>query len=105
MGKGTKEVSDEKQGVALTRLMNRLIKNIAAHLQKNMDTVDHALEKLDRVMEKADEHGIGVVLRIGYTWDYYRNRGNDEIMERYEKIVYDEQTSDLKSHHKNYKTL
>lgn len=51
-----------------------------------------ALEKLDRVMEKADEHGIGVVLRIGYTWDYYRNRGNDEIMERYEKIVYDEQT-------------
>ena len=48
-GKGTKEVSDEKQGVALTRLMNRPIKKIAAHLHKNMDTVDHALEKLDNL--------------------------------------------------------
>jgi len=62
VGKGTKEVSDEKQGVALTRLMNRLIKNIAAHLQKNMDTVDHALEKLDNLsvrftVEKETEKG------------------------------------------------
>ncbi len=61
-GKGTKEVSDEKQGVALTRLMNRPIKNRAAHLQKNMDTVDRALEKLDQLsarftVEKEVEKG------------------------------------------------
>jgi hypothetical protein len=49
MGKGTKEVSDEKQGVALTRIMNSPIKNRVAHLQKNMDTVDRALEKLDQL--------------------------------------------------------
>lgn len=49
VGKGTKEVLDEKQGVALTRLMNKPIKNRAIHLQKNMDTVDRALEKLDQL--------------------------------------------------------
>ena len=48
VGKGTKEVSDEKQGVALTRLMNRPIKNRVAHLQKNKDTADRVLEKLDQ---------------------------------------------------------
>ena len=42
--------------------MNRLIKNIAAHLQKNMDTVDHAVEKLDNLsvritVEKETEKG------------------------------------------------
>ena len=52
VGKGTKEVSDEKQGVALTRLMNRPIKSRAAHLQKNMDTVDRALEKLDQLSDR-----------------------------------------------------
>lgn len=55
---------------------------------------EDALKKLDIVMGKADEYGLGVVLRIGYTWDYYQNRGNDEIIERYEKIVYDQQTRD-----------
>lgn len=50
------------------------------------------LEKLDLIMKKADEYGLGVILRIGYTWDYYQNRGNDEIIERYENIVNDAQT-------------
>ncbi len=62
VGKGTKEVSDEKQRVALTRLMNRPIKNRVAHLQKNMDTADRALEKLDQLsarftVEKEAEKG------------------------------------------------
>lgn len=62
VGKGTKEVSDEKQGVALTRLMNRPVKSIAVHLQKNMDTADRALEKLDQLsarftVEKEAEKG------------------------------------------------
>ncbi len=62
VGKGTKEVSDEKQGVALIRLMNRPVKGIAVHLQKNMDTADRALEKLDQLsarftVEKEAEKG------------------------------------------------
>lgn len=62
VGKGTKEVSDEKQGVALTRLINRPIKNRAAHLQKNMDAADRALEKLEQLsasftVEKEAEKG------------------------------------------------
>lgn len=51
-----------------------------------------ALDKLDFILGRADEQELGVVLRIGYTWDYYQNRGNDEIIERYEKIVNDQQT-------------
>lgn len=51
-----------------------------------------ALDKLDFILDRADEQELGVVLRIGYTWDYYQNRGNDEIIERYEKIVNDQQT-------------
>ena len=51
-----------------------------------------AFEKLDMIMGKADEYHLGVILRIGYTWDYYQNRGNDDIIERYENIVNDQQT-------------
>ncbi len=61
-GKGTKEVSDEKPGVALTRIINKPIKDVVARLQKNIDTVDRALEKLDRLsarftVEKETEKG------------------------------------------------
>lgn len=51
-----------------------------------------AFEKLDMILGKADEHHLGVILRIGYTWDYYQNRGNDDIIERYENIVNDQRT-------------
>lgn len=51
-----------------------------------------AFDKLDMIMSKADEYDLGVILRIGYTWDYYQNRGNDAIIERYENIVNDQQT-------------
>ena len=61
-GKGTKEVSDEKPGVALTRIINKPIKDVAARLQKNIDTADRALEKLDKLsarftVEKEVEKG------------------------------------------------
>lgn len=51
-----------------------------------------AFEKLDMIMGKADAYRLGVILRVGYTWDYYQNRGNDDIIERYENIVNDQQT-------------
>lgn len=61
-GKGAKEVSDEKPGVALTRIINKPIKDVAARLQKNIDTVDRALERLDKLsarftVEKEVEKG------------------------------------------------
>ncbi len=51
-------------------------------------------DKLDMILGKADDYNLGVVLRVGYTWDYYQNRGNDDIIERYENIVNDQQTRD-----------
>ena len=61
-GKGTKEVSDEKTGVALTRIINKPIKDVATRLQKSIDTLDRALEKLDKLstrftVEKEVEKG------------------------------------------------
>lgn len=31
----------------------------------------YCVEKLDRVMNTAASHGLSVMLRVGYTWDYY----------------------------------
>lgn len=53
-GKGTKEVSDEKPGVGLTRAVNKPVKKAVENLSKNIDTVDKALEKLDRLTERLD---------------------------------------------------
>lgn len=61
-GKGTKEVSDEKPGVGITRAVNRPVKSVVSSLRKNIDTIDQAIEKLNRLSEslsvekeKADE--------------------------------------------------
>jgi len=51
-GKGTKEVSDEKTGVGLTRAVNKPVKKAVETLRKNMDTVDRAFEKLDRLSDR-----------------------------------------------------
>lgn len=32
---------------------------------------DYAFKKFDKVMRAADQQGLGVELRVGYTWDYY----------------------------------
>ena len=53
-GKGTKEVSDEKPGVALTRLINKPIKKAVENLRKNIDAADKAFEKLDRLSDRLD---------------------------------------------------
>ena len=47
----------------------------------------YAWEKLDRVMDEAQAHGLGVMLRVGYTWDYY---SSESVLERYEKLMYEE---------------
>lgn len=43
-----------------------------------------AFDRLNRVMACAEEHGLWVVLRIGYSWDYY---GKAELPERFYGIV------------------
>lgn len=53
-GKGAKEVSDEKPGVALTRLINKPVKKAVENLRKNIDVVDKAFEKLDRLSDRFD---------------------------------------------------
>lgn len=48
---------------------------------------EYALSKLHKVMEEAEKQGLWVVLRVGYTWDYY---GNDNVLERYQALLYDD---------------
>ena len=48
-GKGTKEVSDEKPGVGLTRVMNMPVKKNIEAFRKKIDGIDKAMEKLDKV--------------------------------------------------------
>lgn len=47
-GKGTKEVSDEKQGVRLTRAINLPVKKVIGGLRKSLEKIDQAFEKLDK---------------------------------------------------------
>ncbi len=51
-GKGTKEVSDEKPGVGLTRAINKPVKIAVENLRKKIDAADQAFEKLDRLSER-----------------------------------------------------
>lgn len=47
---------------------------------------DYPWEKLDRVMEAAVAQELSVMLRVGYTWDYY---GRDNVLNRYQALLYD----------------
>lgn len=47
---------------------------------------DYAFKKLDRVMRAADAQGLGVELRVGYTWDYY---ADDASALRFREILRD----------------
>lgn len=48
-GKGTKEVSDEKPGVGLTRVMNMPVKKNIEAFRKKIEGIDKTMEKLDKV--------------------------------------------------------
>ena len=65
-GKGTKEASDEKSGVALTRAVN--VKKAIARLEENLDSIDRMSEKLDKIYsrlepQKAAEKGTRTSLK------------------------------------------
>ncbi len=53
-GKGTKDVSDEKPGVALTRAVNKPVKKAIARLKKNLDSMDRMSEKLDKICSRLE---------------------------------------------------
>lgn len=50
----------------------------------NMYFNEAAFERLDEVMDCAERNGLWVVLRVGYTWDYY---GTAEIPARYDSVT------------------
>ena len=53
-GKGTKEASDEKSGVALTRAVNKPVKKAIARLEENLDSIDRMSEKLDKIYSRLE---------------------------------------------------
>ena len=53
-GKGTKEVSDEKEGVALTRVLNMPVKKHISALKKQVERIDGAVAKLDKICAGLD---------------------------------------------------
>ena len=53
-GKGTKEVSDEKPGVGMTRVINKPVKKVVENLRKKIGGIDKAFEKLDRLSSSLD---------------------------------------------------
>ena len=53
-GKGTKEVSDEKPGISLTRAVNTPVKKAVENLRKKIDATDQTFEKLERLSERLD---------------------------------------------------
>lgn len=53
-GKGTKEISDEKQGVVLTRMINKPVKKRIANLQKDLGRTEAILKKLDKISARLE---------------------------------------------------
>jgi len=53
-GKGTKEVSEEKPGVALTRLLNAPVKKRIAILKKGIGKLDHMVQKLEQTSARLE---------------------------------------------------
>ena len=57
---------------------------------------DYAWEKFDRVMKAAKAQDLKVMLRVGYTWDYY---SSENVLARYEKLLYDSETKEAWLHY------
>ena len=61
--------------------------------QPSMEPVryeEYAFDNLNRVMDAAGRHGLDVMFRVGYTWDYSKPEGQDGILERYRRLLYDD---------------
>lgn len=58
---------------------------------------DYAMEKLNRVMQAAQAHGLWVSARIGYIWDYYNLEEN--VLKRYENLLSSDSTKRAWEHY------
>ena len=59
--------------------------------QPDVNSTDYntnALNKLDYICQKAGAHDLGVVLRLGYFWDYY-DSSSEDLYNRFQKALYD----------------
>ncbi len=52
---------------------------------------DYAFSKLDELMSAADDAKLKVYARLGYTWDFYRDK-NENIIDRFFNLLGDEDT-------------
>lgn len=43
----------------------------------------YAFDRLAWVMDKAEKHGLGVIARVGYVWDFYNDQNDPHIHQRY----------------------
>lgn len=50
----------------------------------------YAFDNLDRIMRAADQEGLAVYARIGYTWDFYNDK-TENIIDRYCRILGEEE--------------
>lgn len=46
-----------------------------------------SLQKLEEILKAAEEQQLSVMLRLGYTWDYY---DSTDILGRYQQLIHDE---------------
>ena len=47
---------------------------------------EEAFRKLENILQTAGEQGVSVMLRLGYTWDYY---DGSDLLARYQQLIYD----------------
>ncbi|MDO4265385.1 MAG: hypothetical protein Q4C63_02835 [Eubacteriales bacterium] len=52
---------------------------------------EDAFAKLGTLFEKAEAADLSVMIRLGYTWDYY---DNSDLLARYQSLIYDEAYQD-----------
>lgn len=67
---------------------NEFQPDITAEAVRQNQFHTEAFSQLEAVMRAAEAEELGVMLRLGYTWDYY---GTDDITKRYESLISDQQ--------------
>lgn len=58
-----------------------------------------AFSKLELLLDAADEEDLGIILRLGYVWDYYENRNMEELEERYWQLIGNEEVQEAWLHY------
>ena len=51
-----------------------------------------AFQRLEKMIQKADAYGLGVILRVGYHWDRYDDQSPELLHDRFFRVLFDETT-------------